>query len=156
MEEQHASEAEHPDAKQHESGATETRNATRKFLRSALLPLVVIGFFEIAALSSVPETKPFIWVSNLLVFLYLGWKWEVRSWGSRQQAITTGIAAGFALGFIIGVIKFILEQKFYSLFYLITDPILKGLVGGVMMGAVVTLARSSKLQPLLQRFKHNK
>lgn len=127
---------------------------TSQFVRRALPATLLAGILEIGTLLSLPEPEIAIAAMDILLFVYLSWIWEVRAWGSRSAGVTHGVGIGVTLGFIIGLTKFLLWKKFYSLFYLITDPIFKALIASVVVGATITLLRSAKFRLFFQRFKH--
>ena len=127
------------------------KNVIPRYVKNTALAFLIATFLEIGAISSMSDPQALIWVANIGFFIYLGWTWDAKHFGHRNQAIGYGLITGLIYGFVVGAFKFLLWQKFFYLFYLITDPTLKAIYGGAIVGLTVTALQSPKIKLFFQR-----
>lgn len=110
---------------------------------------------QVGALASIEDARFVIGIAQLSLFVYAGYKLHQRNIINRSQAASIGIVIGLALGIIGGLSKFLLWKKFFTLFFLITDPVLGAVVGGLVVPLVLIALQHPKLRSFIHHFIPN-
>jgi len=80
-------------------------------------------------------------IIEVIAFIYFGWRAKrILGKGYKERA-RIGLIGGLILGFILAIFELIWYHKLWTVFNLITEPVMTGIIGFLMSGLIGEMRR---------------
>lgn len=102
-------------------------------IKIVFLPFVLASLFHIGAITNSENVRLISVLTTFGLFFAIAWRLDRQKIILQKTWIGMGLGSGSIFGLILGMTKLIVWKKFYSIFLLITNPILFGMIGAALM-----------------------